>query len=60
MPAGDVEYEHDAAFAACAGLAGEGGERLGEDGFERPVERYRTASPLVGCTKAVTCSHWWR
>jgi hypothetical protein len=28
-----------------------------KSGFDRPVERYQTASPLVGCTKAVTCSH---
>ena len=27
-------------------------------GFERPLQRYQTASPLVGCTKATTCSHW--
>jgi hypothetical protein len=26
-------------------------------GFDRPVERNQTASPLVGCTKATTCSH---
>ncbi len=25
-------------------------------GFERPLARYQTASPLVGCTKATTCS----
>ena len=28
-----------------------------KNGFERPVERYQTASPVVGWTKAVTCSH---
>src|ERR687894_3007451 len=26
-------------------------------GFDRPLARYRTVSPLVGCTKAITCSH---
>ncbi len=26
-------------------------------GFERPRQRYQTASPLVGCTKATTCNH---
>jgi hypothetical protein len=26
--------------------------------LERPLQRYQTASPLVGCTKATTCSHW--
>src|SRR3712207_3763422 len=29
-------------------------------GFDRPVARYHTVSPLVGCTKATTCSHWYR
>ena len=27
-------------------------------GLERPLQRYQTASPLVGCTKAATWSHW--
>ncbi len=34
--------------------------RASKRGFERPVERYQSASPLVGRTKAVTCSHSWR
>jgi hypothetical protein len=31
--------------------------RAAKKGLLSPVERYQTASPLVGCTKAVTCSH---
>jgi hypothetical protein len=31
--------------------------RASKKGFERPVARYHTVSPLVGCTKATTCSH---
>src|SRR5215212_10373592 len=33
MPAGIVEHEDNAAITACAGLAGEGGEQFGEEGF---------------------------
>jgi hypothetical protein len=29
-------------------------------GLERPLQRYQTVSPLVGWTKATTCSHWKR
>jgi hypothetical protein len=33
MPARVVQHEDDAALAACAGLAGEGGEQCGEEGL---------------------------
>src|SRR3954467_12457430 len=33
MPAGVVEHEDDAAVAACASLAGEGGEQFGKEGL---------------------------
>ena len=61
MPASVVEHEDDAAGAPCTGLAREGGaSSSAKKGLERPLQRYQTASPLVGCTKAATCSHWYR
>src|SRR5215204_2534182 len=59
MPARVVEHEDDAAPTARAGLAREGGERFGEEGLgEAAAEIPDRPSPLVGCTKATTCSHW--
>ena len=60
MPARVVEHEDDAALAPGAGLAGEAGEQGGEEGLREAAAEIpdRLASPLVGCTKAATWSHW--
>ena len=63
MPARIVEHEDDAALASGAGLAGEVSRAkvassAARKGLERPLQRHQIASPLVGCTKAATCSHW--
>jgi hypothetical protein len=67
VPAGVVQHEHDVALAAGAGLLGEAGKQgleqgLGQAGGPAQILRIslrnHTASPLVGWTNAVTCSHW--
>ena len=63
VPAGVVQHEDDVAFSAGAGLPREAVFRAklassaSKKGLERPLQRYQTVSPLVGCTKATTCSH---
>ena len=47
MPAGVVEVSRAKAASSAA-----------KKGLERPLQRYQSVSPLVGCTKAATCSHW--
>jgi hypothetical protein len=58
VPAGVVEHEDDVAPSARTGLPGEGGEQRLEEGLRQAGARYQTVSPLVGWTKATTCSHW--
>ena len=60
VPTGVVEHEDDAALAprpapvSRAKVASSSAKK----GLERPRQRYQSVSPLVGCTKAATCSHW--
>ena len=54
MPPGIVEGQNNAALFACADRLGEVGQQLSKNGLLTPSDRYRTVSPPVGCTKAVT------
>jgi hypothetical protein len=60
MPARVVEHEDDAALAPCTGPVSRAkvASSSAKKGLERPLQRYQTASPLVGCTKAARWSHW--
>jgi hypothetical protein len=60
MPARVVQHDDNPALAPGVGFTGEAGEQFSEMSFEMPLQRYQTASPLVGCTKAATSSHWHR
>jgi len=54
VPAGIVELKHDDAVTSGTGVACEGFEQPGEEGFAMPFDRNQTVWPLAGATKAVT------
>ena len=57
VPAGVVEHEDDVPRAPGPTSRAKAASKAAKNALLSPVERYQTASPVVGWTKAVTCSH---
>src|SRR3954451_7628087 len=58
MPAGIVEHEMMLRSRPAPVSRAKVASSSAKKGLERPLQRYQSVSPLVGCTKAATCSHW--